>query len=111
MQTRDQEAARHGAPITTEVLPCRRVLLAEDYHQKYYLRKSRDLIREFRAMYPNDTDLVASTAAARVTATWAGYGTTAALGQDIERLGLSAEARQACKRNFSAGRDAMSVRR
>jgi hypothetical protein len=86
-----REAARHGAGLTTAILPLTAFYLAEDYHQKYALRNS-DLMREFRAMYPDERDLVNSTAAARVNGYLGRNGSPAALEQEIERFGLSAQA-------------------
>ena len=39
---------------------------AEDYHQKYYLRREAELLREYTRLYPTTEELVRSTAAARV---------------------------------------------
>lgn len=61
------EKAR-GQQVRTEVAPCRGMTLAEDYHQKYYLRRNRDAAREFKAMYPALNDFVNSTAVMRVNA-------------------------------------------
>jgi peptide-methionine (S)-S-oxide reductase len=44
---------------------------------------------EFRVMYPDPADFVASTAAARVNGYLGGYGTFARLQAEIDRLGLS----------------------
>ena len=57
---------------TTAIVPLKKFHLAEDYHQKYSLRNRRDVMDEFRKLYPNDDDFVSSTAAARVNALLAG---------------------------------------
>ena len=64
-QTRAREAERRSAKIRTEILPFTGFTIAEDYHQKYYLRSQRDLMREFERIYPSAGDFVHSTAAAR----------------------------------------------
>jgi hypothetical protein len=87
--TKARAAARAGRPITTAVLPLGTFYLAEDYHQKYRLRGQRDLMREFTAMYPNDADLVNSTAAARVNGFLGGNGTPELLEKEIAQYGLS----------------------
>lgn len=61
---------------------------AEDYHQKYYLRQTPALMREFARMYPDGTDLMNSTAAARVNGYLGGGGVPA---EALDRLGLSPE--------------------
>jgi peptide-methionine (S)-S-oxide reductase len=94
LQSRDQVAARLKSLIYTEILPAGKFTLAEDYHQKYYLRQMPDLLAEFSAMYPTREALVASTAAARVNGYVAGYGAPAEFQADIAGLGLSPAARQ-----------------
>jgi peptide-methionine (S)-S-oxide reductase len=93
LKSRDQVAARLKSPVCTEILPADKFTLAEDYHQKYYLRQMPDLLAEFSAMYPTREALVSSTAAARVNGYIAGYGTPAEF-QAIAGLGLSPAARQ-----------------
>jgi peptide-methionine (S)-S-oxide reductase len=92
--SRDREAARRGSPIYTEIVPFAGFHLAESYHQKYRLQQVPALLREFRALYPQDDEFVDSTAAARVNGYLGGYGTLAALQADIEDLGLSLAAQQ-----------------
>jgi methionine-S-sulfoxide reductase len=94
LEAREREAARRGQPVVTEVLPLKAFYLAEDYHQKYMLRQNRDLMREFRAMYPAAADFVASTSAARVNGYVGGHGSRADLEREIESLGLSPEGRR-----------------
>jgi peptide-methionine (S)-S-oxide reductase len=91
---RDRLAARKGKTIHTEVLPYSRFYTAEEYHQKYYLRGHRNIMRQFLQHYPQAVDLMNSTAAARVNGYLGGYGTPAALKADIDRLGLSEAARE-----------------
>ena len=53
-------------PVATRIERLDRFWLAEDYHQKYYLRNDRVLYGELRAAYPAEEHFVASTAAARM---------------------------------------------
>jgi methionine-S-sulfoxide reductase len=92
--SRERLAAKLGKTIHSEVLPYRRFYAAEDYHQKYYLRQHRQILRQFQQYYPQVVDLMNSTAAARVNGYLGGYGTSASLKADIDQLGLSEAARQ-----------------
>jgi peptide-methionine (S)-S-oxide reductase len=89
VETKDREAARLGAEIYTEIVPASGFALAEAYHQKYRLQGRSDLMSEFSAIYPDDGDFVASTAAARVNGYVGGYGSCESLQEEITTLGLS----------------------
>ena len=52
------------------------------------------MLRQFQQHYPQAVDLMNSTAAARVNGYLGGYGTSASLKADIDRLGLSEAARE-----------------
>ncbi len=93
-ESRARIAKKLGKTVHTEVLPYERFYAAEDYHQKYYLRGQRQILRQFQQYYPQATDLMNSTAAARVNGYIGGHGTAAAYKADIDRLGLSAAARE-----------------
>ncbi len=105
LESRDWLAARINGKIRTEILPATEFHLAEDYHQKYYLRQDFVLGNEFRKMFPSERDLVNSTAAARVNGYIGGYGDQAALKEELDRLGLSeAGRRRLLERVPSSGR-------
>jgi peptide-methionine (S)-S-oxide reductase len=92
--SRERLTKKSGKTIHTEVIPFTRFYAAEDYHQKYYLRQHRHVLRQFQQYYPQAADLMNSTAAARVNGYIGGYGTPASLKADIDRLGLSEAARE-----------------
>ena len=92
--SRDREAARRGRPLFTEIASYDTFYLAEDYHQKYQLRRVPALLAEFEAIYPRTADLVNSTAAARVNGYLAGHGGPERLQAEIDDLGLSPAGRQ-----------------
>jgi peptide-methionine (S)-S-oxide reductase len=80
-----------GKAAATVVAPLDEFYPAEDYHQKFYLRRYRDVAAEFMDIYPDPRDFRRSTAAARANAVLGGYGGP----EDVERmageLGLSDE--------------------
>lgn len=91
LETRDRVAKAQGQ-VYTEIVPAPKFWIAEDYHQKYMLRNTRQLMNEFRAFYPKDADFVNSTAAARANGYVAGHGKRTVLEAELPSLGLSAEA-------------------
>jgi len=78
-----------GQKIHTEVIPFSEFYLAEDYHQKYYLQQEPDLFSEFEAIYPEISQLIHSTAVARVNGYIGGYGSFESLQEQINSFGLS----------------------
>ena len=83
-----------GRPVKTAILPLTTFWLAEDYHQKYELRCTADLMKEFKVLFPNEKDFVNSTAAARVNSYIGGQGTAEQLKSEIDLLGLSDEGKK-----------------
>ena len=87
-----RERQQRRGPLYTDVLPVdtggdsQRFWLAEDYHQKYYLKSTHEVLKDFKAIYPHGADLTASTAAARVNGLLGGYLGAFAQPADRERL-------------------------
>jgi hypothetical protein len=89
------EKAR-GRAVRTEIVPLDRFHPAEAYHQKYRLRGTGRFFKEFKRLYPMDTDraLVRSTVAARLNGYLAGEGTLKQLAEELPLLGLSPPAQR-----------------
>lgn len=96
-ETLDREFKRTNREIFTEIMPYTKFYMAEGYHQKYYLRQYRDLVKEYIKIYPDENDFLHSTSAARVNGYVAGYGNLRILEEEIERLGLSDKGNEVLK--------------
>ena len=94
LASKERQAVKRNHQISTEVLPATEFYRAEDYHQKYMLRQTPELMTEFSAFYPNPQDFINSTAAARVNGYVSGYGTIVQLQDELAGLGLSARGGQ-----------------
>ncbi len=82
-----QERIARDRGITAPIITGATFYLAEDYHQKYYLRHDSVLMNELAGYTPQQ--LVDSTVAARLNGYVAGKATLAQLHDDLPRLGLS----------------------
>lgn len=100
-QTQKQSAqkSRPEGEVYTAIEPLDVFYLAEDYHQKYHLQQTLSVYKEFRQIYPDDTDFIRSTAAARVNGYLGGYGTPEGLERDLPHLGLSEKGQKVLRDN------------
>ncbi len=103
-QSKDQEPARRGEQVFTEIRPFTEFYLAEDYHQKYWLQQAPDLMEQFRTIYLDPADFVNSTAAARMNGYAGGNATAADLQPALAELDLSSEVQKKLLEIVSSGR-------
>jgi len=94
LKSKDRESEKRNTELFTEIIPYSKFYPAEDYHQKHALQRTPDIMSEYREIYPEMKDVVASSAAARVNGYLAGYGGCEKLRSEIESLGLSNKGRQ-----------------
>lgn len=90
---RKRYEARLGHALQVAIEPLRHFYMAEDYHQKFYLRQT-DLLAEFVRIYPRESDFVNSTAVARANACAGHAIAKSVLDADLPRLGLSTPAQE-----------------
>ena len=87
--SRKRQAEVAHSQVFTALEPAGEFFAAEDYHQKYLLRKATGILREFQAIYPDATGVTASTAAARINGYLGCNGEPEALQRELDQLGLS----------------------
>ena len=80
-----------GRIFKTKVVALRSFTMAEDYHQKYILKRHYELKNEMLRIYPRPRDFVDSTAVARLNGYAGGHGTKDRLSREIKSLGLSSD--------------------
>ena len=90
MTAEQEHIARERLGDRVPIIAGARFHLAEDYHQKYYLRHDSVLMRELADYSP--AELVESTVAARLNGYVAGRGSIARLREELPALALSSEA-------------------
>jgi len=91
IESKRQLADTTHRPVYTAIETAGEFYAAEDYHQKYLLRKSGGIYREIREIYPDAADFTASTAAARINGYLGCNGNREQLSRNLGRLGLSVE--------------------
>jgi methionine-S-sulfoxide reductase len=94
LASRERFAKKNKHAQETPVLPVGTFTLAEDYHQKFYLRQNRELEQELTAIYPALAEFTNSTAATKLNAYLGGHGTRKKLDKEIDDFGLSAEGKK-----------------
>jgi len=86
---------RTGQKVRTDVEDAGPFFAAEDYHQKYSLRRQGSVYRDLRRLYPGEVEFLASTASARINGYLGGQGALEQLRREIDEFGLSAAGRSA----------------
>lgn len=89
-----------GEPIETEITSLVHFTLAEDRHQKYYLKRYPNVLEKLHLLYPSKESLIDSTFAARLNGFVKGFGTRDQIVTEIQYWRLHENARQQLIQQF-----------
>jgi peptide-methionine (S)-S-oxide reductase len=88
--TREALEKRLGSKVGTMIEAATAFFPAEDYHQKYLLRKSSSIYSTLRGTYPEEADFVAATVSARLNGYLDGKGDLAEVEKELNRSDIPA---------------------
>lgn len=94
LQIKRELEERRGEEIQTEAAPFHRFNRAEDYHQKYYLKRYPNAMKQLETIFPSEQNLVNSTLAARLNGFVKGFGNLGSLKEEIKQWPIDETARQ-----------------
>lgn len=84
--------------VTTAIVAATPFWIAEDYHQKYYLRGREGLVQAILGEKATAEGIRESTLAARVNGWLTGFGKPAEIAAQVEAFGLEPKARKALQK-------------
>jgi peptide-methionine (S)-S-oxide reductase len=87
LESLERQQATSGR-MYTEIVPAGTFFAAEDYHQKYYMRQSRQLVGPLSRAVPDPAEFAGSTAAARLNGLMGGNGSPGGVAAELRTLGL-----------------------
>ncbi|MDQ0255820.1 peptide-methionine (S)-S-oxide reductase [Evansella vedderi] len=90
-ERKDMIEKERDITIETEVSPYTNFTLAEERHQKYYLKRYPHAMEKLKELYPDDHSFVNSTVIARLNGFVKGYGSLSKIKEEIGSWGLSKE--------------------
>ncbi|MFH1382232.1 MAG: peptide-methionine (S)-S-oxide reductase [Chloroflexota bacterium] len=103
IESRQAEEARLGKTVYTGIEPFTAFYVAEDYHQKYYLKLRHDVVDTLYKIYPEPESFRDSTAIARLNGYAGGFGDLDTLKKNLDTFGLSESGKSSLLRIAEAG--------
>ncbi len=92
LRSAERIAEASGHPVATEVTSGKPFYAAEDYHQKYRLRRQPALFDALRERFGTEAEMLASTPAAKLNAHVGGNATLVQTNDALRPFGLVLEA-------------------
>ncbi len=84
--------------IQTEMTPFTTFYQAEDYHQKYYLKRYKSATETLSILFPSHEEFIQSTLVARLNGFVKGYGTLEGIRREIAEWGLNESDQEALQK-------------
>lgn len=88
-KTKKQQAEFLRGEIQTEISPYERFYLAEEYHQKYYLKRYKNAMMVLARLFQTEETITNATVVARLNGLVKGFVTPAELKREIEDWNIS----------------------
>lgn len=90
-EVKDKLEEEWGEAFGTEIAPYKEFYRAEDYHQKYYLKRYPDAVANLMELYGDEDSFVNSTLAARLNGFVKGYGSLSTIKEEIQQWEMDEE--------------------
>lgn len=90
-KTKEEQERFIKAEIQTEVSPYAKFYLAEDYHQKYYLKRHKNAIEQLNRLFQTEEAFTDATLTARLNGLVKGYLTMDQLKTEIDEWDIGIE--------------------
>ena len=97
VRVKDKMEVELGESIETEIASFDTFTVAEERHQKYYLKRYPKVLEQLQDLYPTPESLVNSTVAARLNGFVKGFGTFSSLLTEIDAWSIEEENKKILK--------------
>ncbi|WP_211246751.1 peptide-methionine (S)-S-oxide reductase MsrA [Cohnella pontilimi] len=91
-----QRMEQEKGKLDTEILPFTQFYIAEDRHQKYYLKRYPNAVEKMNILYCSEDEITNSTLAARLNGLAKGYTNLQQIKEEIEQWPITPENQSRC---------------